>query len=113
MKMRLIDADEVQKRIDLIGTVNGILCWDAHDFIDRIPTIEVEPVRHGCWIPISDTAAKCSVCGWWQKTNGHDETGNAHIHKAVYKYCTACGARMDGEMYATSATKKSHSISGS
>lgn len=73
----------------------AILCW-----INDMPTIEAKPVRHGRWLPVEsahDTRiAKCSICGFWQKSNGNDKTGNYHIHKAVYRYCAACGAKMDG-----------------
>ena len=53
------------------------------------------PVKHGRWIPMDEYHAKCSVCGWCQKSNGKDDTGHAYIHKVAYKYCTACGAEMD------------------
>lgn len=91
--MRLIDADEVQKRIDMMGTVNGILCWDAHDFIDHVPTIEAEPVRHGRWIrreTVLDTECKCSVCGYKDFVPKHD---NYWFRR---KFCPNCGAKMDG-----------------
>jgi Pyruvate/2-oxoacid:ferredoxin oxidoreductase delta subunit len=62
------------------------------------PTIEAEPVRHGRWIDVPDAntkVAKCSLCGFWQRTNGDDKTGKHLIHTAVYRYCAGCGARMD------------------
>lgn len=98
--MRLIDADEVQKRIDLVGTVNGILCWDAHDFIDHVPTIEAEPVRHGRWKPIgarlcggNTDSFQCSECEFLARAlKAGKECG--------YDFCPNCGARMDGEKHA-------------
>ena len=69
------------------------------EFLLTAPTIEAEPVRHGRWIdtPIpNNNVAKCSLCGFWMKTNGEDKTGKHMIHKAVYRYCAGCGARMDG-----------------
>lgn len=87
--MRLIDADEVQKRIDMMGTVNGILCCDAHEFIDHVPTIEAEPVRHGYWEE-SPTGNKnfnyCSVCGGAIQKYDNE----------TFAYCPHCGAKMDG-----------------
>lgn len=85
MNMRLIDADEVQKRIDMMGTVNGILCCDAHEFIDNVPTIEFEPFRRGGWIFHMQATGylwKCSECG-----------GNSENR---YAFCPFCGALMWG-----------------
>lgn len=93
--MRLIDADEVQRRIDFVGTVNGILCWDAHDFIDRIPTIDAEPIRHGKWVK-KPFGFECSLCGVnyvWMRNDKECVTGG-------FAFCPQCGARMDGEKHA-------------
>ena len=52
--------------------------------IDEIPTADVAPIRHGCWIDNKHTdTAICSEC----KCVFTDETN----------YCGNCGARMDGE----------------
>jgi hypothetical protein len=70
-----------------------------YKFLAEQPTIEAEPVRHGRWIDVPDAntkVAKCSLCGFWQRTNGDDKTGKHLIHTAVYRYCAGCGARMDG-----------------
>lgn len=67
--------------------------------VKNAPTIEAEPVRHGRWIdtPLPNSrVAKCSLCKFWQKTNGDDKTGKHLIHNEVYRYCAGCGARMDG-----------------
>lgn len=78
-------------------TRNGLAI--ARRIIVKQPTIEAEPVRHGRWIDVPDAntkVAKCSLCGFWQRTNGDDKTGKHLIHTAVYRYCSGCGARMDG-----------------
>ena len=61
---------------------------DAKDYIDSMPTIEVEPIKHGYWIfnpkdaiEMMFTLPKCSECGA-ESPNG----GN---------YCPNCGAKMD------------------
>lgn len=61
--------------------------------IEKLPT--VDHVKHGKWIPINERAAKCSLCGEWEYTNGRDKTGTAIIHRAIKHYCPNCGARMD------------------
>ena len=59
------------------------------DIIEDIPSADVAPVRHGHWIkndPHCDGLAflwNCSECG--------EESDEG------YRYCPACGARMDGE----------------
>lgn len=106
--MRMIDADALKAKLK-IGTntatysdyCNGYS--DARqvdlDAIDAAPTIDAEPVRHGRWIdtPLPNSrVAKCSLCGFWQRTNGDDKTGKHLIHNAIYRYCAGCGAKMDG-----------------
>ena len=88
--MRLIDADALPK-------YNGMALNAANvaRAVENAPTID--PVKHGKWIPINERAAKCSLCGEWEYTNGKDKTGTAIIHRATKHYCPNCGARMDGE----------------
>ena len=53
--------------------------------LDKIPIIEVEPVRHGRWLPTRPNlcSVKCSICEKFWET----ET----------PYCPSCGAKMDLE----------------
>ena len=61
----------------------AVLCEDIY----KIPTADVEKVRHGEWVPYfneyrgSVTSYKCSLCG---RTESRKEP-----------YCN-CGAKMDG-----------------
>ena len=52
---------------------------------DKIPIIEVEPVRHGRWVPTRPYmhSAKCTVCG--------------NIWDLETPRCPSCGAKMDLE----------------
>ena len=59
------------------------------------PTIEAEPVRRGRWIAIDDKTARCSCCRWYQKARRAASISEGSFGK-VYRFCTACGARMDG-----------------
>jgi ribosomal protein S27AE len=83
--------------------------------IQKLPIVDAQPVTHGEWIPSKmdaenkenaemlgidiekflSKAAYCSCCGIQQITNGRDKTGKALIHKAIYRYCPNCGAKMD------------------
>ena len=88
-----------QAAIDAIEHANGAVYWNQTlkenlvSAIKAIPTID--PVKRGKWIPINERAAKCSLCGEWEYTNGRDKTGTAIIHKAIKHYCPNCGARME------------------
>ena len=70
--------------------------WYAAD-VENVPTADVEEVRHGEWVPQSQTKgsvqaeAVCSNCGRdvvYQIVNGKWEFEN---------FCPRCGARMDGK----------------
>ena len=125
--VRLIDANALMKRIKEVyckdcNSHNGVMCracehMDDMDFIEDSPTINAQPVKHGEWIPSEmnvenkesaemfgidietflSKAAYCSCCGIQQITNGRDKTRKAMIHKAIYRYCPSCGAKMDGD----------------
>ena len=84
---RYIDAD-AHKKFILSNE------WKTHTQtselirLDNAPTADVEPVKHGRWIAISNGKMKhwkerCSVC--------------EGITRGRYPYCRNCGARMDEE----------------
>lgn len=97
---RLIDADMVDSVI-LSDTDNDNIqasavreyCVRQHAFLDKFPTIDAEPVRHGHWIDkcggtYSRWSAYCSMCS---KKCGCGGTLESQ-HK---RYCPNCGAKMD------------------
>ena len=66
------------------------------DWIDDLPAVDVQPVRHGRWNEESpdaldgDSVYVCSVCGeTWTLIEGTPLDNNMH-------YCPNCGAKMDG-----------------
>ena len=86
--MRLIDADAIPWE----GFPND--CGEYHEdyvekrVVDKMPTIEARPVRHGRWEEPYDAFHDmvwivCSCCR---------HTGAKH-----FKYCPNCGADMRGE----------------
>ena len=98
--MGLINTDAFKREISAYAIANNIapnkalaLC----EIIDKQPTIDAEPVRHGRWIPTKERniwdefceVFKCSECG---KFTSHD-LGIMVQHR----YCPNCGAKMDGE----------------
>ena len=77
--MRLIDADKLWKDI----TTNIEECDDILEIIEKQPTIDAEPVRHGRWEYIGGygyqhRCSKCFMCAGY-RTN----------------YCPNCGTLMD------------------
>ncbi len=87
--MRLIDADaflnQERKRCEsepIVGT-NTLNNKYLKDVIEKEPTIDAEPVRHGRWIRSGVITGKCSECGEISADRG--------------KYCSNCGAKMDGK----------------
>ena len=85
--MRYIDADSAKAIY---------LSKSAGEQLDRVPTADVEKVRHGKWIkennqsysPFDDSAEYvyvCNRCGYKDANENTDKT-----------FCSRCGARMDG-----------------
>lgn len=54
------------------------------------------PVRQGRWITMDSKTAKCSYCGWWQRAKMYYLPDDIHKFSKCYRFCTSCGARMDG-----------------
>lgn len=90
--MRLIDADEVIKHLEkciadpMFDNDYRKICFAICKYIDDVPTIEAEPVKHGRWLICCDGYYPyCSSCK--KEPQGRGMTG----------YCPNCGARMDGD----------------
>lgn len=89
--MRLIDADALKLYFiaNLCGhgtCLNPTGQAEVGFMIDEAPTIDVEPVKHGRWLPqilLGERVWNCSEC----KTIG----------SPVWKRCPVCEAKMDGD----------------
>lgn len=57
-----------------------------------MPNEEVQPVRHGRWIPQGDDMWLCSNCKENKIFSMHESD-----RAEKQRYCCRCGARMDGE----------------
>ena len=97
--MRLIDADALlESEIERYGCVPAVCTTTINgeyldDVLDRQPTIDAEPVRHGKWVSGTnangDRIYYCSRCGY-------EPLYENDVDKEC-KYCQKCGAVMDGE----------------
>ena len=81
---RLIDADRIVYSwvIDNDGEEHDGITLQS--IIDKMPTVDAEPVKHGHWIDEQKGRwiyAKCSLCNT--------------VHDVRSNYCPTCGAKMD------------------
>ena len=79
-----------------ISEENAITAWIFKRFIaelEKVPAVDVVPVRHGHWIEEYDCGyitPHCSECGETALTK--EETMYDYVCSS---YCPRCGARMD------------------
>ena len=99
--MRLIDADAMFDENHCYTTFNKNLDYcddsDIAEWIDKQPTVDANPVRHGEWIvqkvDVNQTKFYCSEC---ERTvlcgNDYFMKPSEYVAK-IYPYCH-CGAKM-------------------
>lgn len=91
---RLIDADALKECFPDYG--EGLCTFNViiNAVIDKQPTIEAEPVRHGKWANDAVGVLHCSECN----TQAPWKYGRDFIdYRWESNYCPECGARMDEE----------------
>ena len=108
---RYIDAVELIKAIEenqrntehhKDGRGKQIHVSEHRHFIKMVyeqPTADVQEVRHGHWFILEYEYFTCSECGYYHP-NGCDTTKEAKEQLAdgrYPKYCSECGALMDGK----------------
>lgn len=107
--MRLINADELKEWVENWfeknryyhphSKANNIPIPELYDILERMPTVEAEPIRHGEWLMDDESGdIKCSCCGHWS-FDMYDEIeivdGKKIIITTMPHYCGYCGAKMD------------------
>lgn len=77
------------------GTWNGLAYFHAQQLLEKQPTIEAEPVRHGRWEKDERGShlRRCSCCKKPPVYNVPDRPGGVAVYA---KICINCGAKMDG-----------------
>lgn len=87
-------ADKISKKLNI--PMNKLV-----DIFAEIPRADVKEVKHGKWIDSYNdyTVAKCSVCGEEFTVCPIEYAGKEFwdAFESLAKYCSNCGARMDGE----------------
>ena len=83
---RYIDTEKIKYTAYINGDVTV-----SKDLVEKIPTADVQEVRHGKWIVCGmfDDFVKCSCCGYQDTRN--------HVIYENLMYCGKCGAKMDEE----------------
>lgn len=99
--MRLKDADELKEWVENWfeknryyhphSKANNIPIPELYDILERMPTVEAEPIRHGQWeLSPFDGNWTCSKCG------NNFRVYPYHNDMKNMNYCPNCGAKMDG-----------------
>lgn len=81
-------AQTAREKFNLSDEFNHYLAglMDGEMAIQKLPSAEVEPVKHGRWIdPAAENCYRCSVC---------EEYTTMEVPRLLYHYCPNCGARM-------------------
>ena len=79
------------KRDDALNAFNNAFYAGLTAKINKIPSEDVEPVRHGRWIE-GPMCIECSCCG----ELFNDEIVYMHDPFGKPRYCPCCGSKMDG-----------------
>lgn len=86
--MAYIDKDKIPYYLDTSenAPIEGRKIAFKSD-IDKIPTADVEEVKHGEWEKFEiPHMMRCSECG----------VSDLDIHRTKFAFCPNCGAKMDG-----------------
>lgn len=85
---RLVDADKVTEAISWLNEYDFVIWHDVMEYINKLPTVEAEPVKHGHWEDkYGDGDWHCSVCA------AIVEKDEQNRHN--WNRCYHCGAKMD------------------
>ena len=84
--------DDLIRRRDDLAAVDSPYKWEAVAKIEKLPTIEATPVRHGRWID-KPTGRYGQMQSWCSACGKHSGIGGikSNRHKP---YCPNCGADM-------------------
>ena len=105
--MRLIDAESIRYDGALFplrrdGKIESLIPMYAvtRMFIDKMPTVDAAPVKHGEWIhgrEVSrDYVGDACVCIRYEKWWCSECNYTVDFDEPLWHYCPNCGAKMDG-----------------
>lgn len=91
----LISREEAKALFDDIPFYIGMTGGCVKEMLDNLPSIKVEPVRHGRWVYDHWCEFKCSECG---------EESNSKPYKGRENFCPNCGASMTRDLVSNKYT---------
>ncbi len=94
--MKLIDREKALKIAEDYGTMHGTIIGRhsgvadiIHYELEKLPTIEAEPLSHSKWISLNNSSHKyCESCGVGFNILAYERND--------YRFCPSCGAKMEG-----------------
>ena len=94
---RYIDADLIDYNEICVPMLDGMIVrtkkldglYAQQKYIEKIPTADVQEVKHGRWAHLGEDEWYCTCCGFVITTEGSWE-------EPAEKYCSNCGAKMNG-----------------
>lgn len=96
--MRPINADDFKEYVCSMSPKGIFSEWDTagiYGAIDRQPTLDVEPVRHGSWHLASDTEFICELARGFVCSVCNEEIIAPRRCIDNTSFCPYCGAKMD------------------
>ena len=91
---RLIDADALYMELVKMKDFGELTAKKAIRVVEKAPTVDAEPVRHGKWVDDAMGVLRCSECN----TQAPWKYGRDFIdYRWESNYCPNCGADMRGE----------------
>ena len=91
---RYIDAEKLLKKNEWVSCMSqcdyALGCRDVIQDIKEAPTEDVAEVIHSRYVHLGGDEWSCAVCGAVVHTEGSWDRPSG-------KYCSECGARMDGD----------------
>lgn len=89
--------NEIQEWATDLAHPEFIVKEDAVCVLKKLPSADVEPVRHGHWIEKNTNKdgthnIYCNKCGKYRKSKGHANSWRVR-HELLY--CPYCGTKMD------------------
>jgi DNA-directed RNA polymerase subunit RPC12/RpoP len=88
LKKKYYTGVQIHEAIDgVVGDYKKAI--EIYRRLAKMETDEVQPVKHGKWIELSEAEYKCSACGSWYGGEYGDEV------PTEYAFCPRCGAVME------------------
>ena len=74
------------------GMITSSVLYKVERAFSEMPAADVQPIKHGRWIPQGDDMWLCSNCRENKIFSAHESD-----RTEKQRYCCRCGARMDGD----------------